>query len=314
VIVTAYLSWRWNFWLLAVGGLALSFAFWRLQEPKRQSTSGPARGAGKSRSRLQQIVQERGVEPSRSAMLNEPPTEMNMWDAAKYVVRVRTDLIVLIARSFGDFFFQAIGMFAIVFATQWYRIGQSQADIALLIVGVGAVAGVLVAGWLSDRLLARGHANSRVWLGAVGYIVAPLSLFPALLTHSLYIAVPLFMVTAFFLAGAAPPLDAVRIDVLVARLRGRAEAVRQVLRTLAEGGAPAVIGLLADHLAGGGAAGLRFAFFILLPFLLADGLVTLLALRTYQPDVAAAIRSGDEQGEDETGERQSGAAATSADA
>lgn len=99
------------------------------------------------------------------------------------------------------------------------------------------------------------------------------------------------------LAGASPPLDAARIDVLVARLRGRAESVRQVARTAAEGGAPAVIGLMADHLAGGGAGGLQMAFFILLPLLLIDGLATLLALRSYQPDVAAAIESGREQGQ-----------------
>jgi hypothetical protein len=100
-------------------------------------------------------------------------------------------------------------------------------------------------------------------------------------------------VGAFFLAGAGPPLDAVRIDVIVPRLRGRAESIRQVLRAFAEGGAPLLIGILADRLAGGGGAGLQLALLIVLPVVVLNGLILLIALRTYQPDVAAAVASTD---------------------
>ncbi len=80
-----------------------------------------------------------------------------------------------------------------------------------------------------------------------------------------------------------------RVDVIVPRLRGRAEAVRQLLRTAAEAGAPAIFGLLSGALAGGGDAGLRFAFIITLPVLIVSGLILLIALRTYAPDVAATL-------------------------
>jgi hypothetical protein len=107
----------------------------------------------------------------------------------------------------------------------------------------------------------------------------------------LWLALPLFALGAFFLAGAQPPLDAVRVDVIVPLVRGRAESLRQVLRTAAAGGAPVIFGLLAGRLAGGGQAGLRLAFIISLPLLLVNGLILLLALRTYGPDIAAALAS-----------------------
>lgn len=35
VVITAFFSWRWTFWLLAIAGVALAVAFWRLGEPAR---------------------------------------------------------------------------------------------------------------------------------------------------------------------------------------------------------------------------------------------------------------------------------------
>lgn len=303
VIVLRFASFRWTFWILAVAGAILAFLFWRLPEPERTTASGRSGGGrrgrrGKQRggddaalSMTQEIVRDEGIEPSERAVLKRDPSRMSVWDAAVYVWHVRTDVIVLIGRSIGDFFFQGIGTFAVVFATAWYGVSQGQADIAILLLGVGALIGVLVVGRLGDALIRRRHVNSRLWLGAIGYILAPVALVPAFLTHSLMFALPLFAVGAFFLAGSGPPLDAVRIDVLVPLLRGRAEAIRQVVRTLAEGGAPFLIGLLSDQLFGGGAHGLQIAFLVTLPFLVITGLVLLVALRTYQPDVAATYVS-----------------------
>lgn len=163
----------------------------------------------------------------------------------------------------------------------------------MLVVGLGALAGVLLVGWIADGQLRRGRLNSRLWLGAISYIIAPFALAPAFITHSLLIAVPSFLVGAFFLAGAGPPLDAVRIDVIVPRLRGRAESIRQVLRSVTEGGGPLLIGVLSGLLAGGGQTGLQLALLISLPVLLVNGLVLLIALPTYRPDVAAARASSD---------------------
>jgi len=310
VVVLGFVSWRWCFWILGIAGLALAFAFWRLREPERTGASGPApegddkgqdrdggaatgedRDGGQPHSRAQEIVRDKGIQPSQRAILRQDPATMSLWAAVRYVVRVRTDIIVLVARSLGDYFFAGVSTFAIVFATHQYGLSQSEADLAILVLGIGALSGVLFVGRIADAQLRRGRLNSRLWLGAIGYILAPFPLLGAFLTHSLIVALPLFIVGAFFLAGAGPPLDAVRIDVVVPRLRGRAEVIRQVLRTIVEGGAPLLIGVLSGVLAGGGPAGLQLTLIVLLPVLLVNGIVLLFALRTYQPDIAAALAS-----------------------
>lgn len=298
VVVLAFASFRWTFWFLGFCGILLIIACWRVREPERTGAAGPGGAANSDTEgepsepgKAQQVVQEQDIQPSQTALLHDDPRELSLWEAARYTFRVRTNLIVQIARSIGDFFFMGISTFAIVFATGWYGISQSLADVAILVVGLGALAGVLLVGRLADRFLRRGRLNSRLWLGALGYLLAPVALAPAFLTRTLALALPLFALGAFFLGGAGPPLDAVRLDVLVPLLRGRAEAVRQAMRAAAEGGAPALIGFLSSVLAGGGTAGLELALLVVLPLLIVNSLILLLALRTYQPDIAAALAS-----------------------
>jgi MFS family permease len=300
VIVLGFASWRWNFWVLAIAGAILAVLLWRLPEPARTGAAGPqhseeegngTEGADSTQTRVEEIVRRQRIRPSQRAMVREPPVEMSLWEAGKYVLRVRTDVIVLVARSVGDFFFQAVATFAVVFATSWYSLTNRQADVVFLAIGLGALAGVLVLGRLGDHLLRREWLNSRIWISALAYLLAPFALFPAFSTHSLWIALPLYAVGAFLLIGAGPPLDAVRVDVIVPRLRGRAESIRQVLRTLAEGGAPVIIGFLSERLLGGGDRGLWAALVITLPLLFANGLILLLCLRTYPRDIAAALAS-----------------------
>jgi predicted MFS family arabinose efflux permease len=290
--VTSFLSFRWGFWLLSCSGAVLAIAFWLQREPRRTGAAGPRGGAGGESSVVEQAVDEGGIEPSREAIVRRDPLSLSMWDVARYVIRVRTNAIVLIARSIGDYFLAAVSTFAVVFASKQYGISPQLADLGILALGIGALAGVLVMGRVGDALLARGWANARLLLGALGYLLGPIFLAPALLIHTLAIALPLISIGAFFLAGTGPALDAVRVDVLVPRLRGRSEAVRGVLRTAAEAAAPVLFAVLAANLAAGD-AGLQLAFLATLPALALSGLVLLIGLRTYQPDVAAALVSGE---------------------
>jgi hypothetical protein len=76
----------------------------------------------------------------------------------------------------------------------------------------------------------------------------------------------------------------------VGELRGRAEAVKQVVTSVLQELAPVAIGGISVAF-GGSARGLQFALLIGLSALFLNGVLMLLALRTYQPDVAAAIAS-----------------------
>jgi hypothetical protein len=94
----------WCFWLLGLGGAGLAVAARRTSEPERTRATGPTRvhdqDAGEEgdgqKSRVQELVQEKGVEPNpRAVLTEESPHQMSIWDAALYVVRVRTDVVVL---------------------------------------------------------------------------------------------------------------------------------------------------------------------------------------------------------------------------
>lgn len=299
-VVTAYLSFRWGFWLLGFGGAFLALGFWRLPEPARTGAAGaqpPGAGGDVDEYQDGSSPPEDGtagghsngtVSPSPGGLLVKDPTQMSLWEVTRYVVRVRTDVIVLVSRSVGDYFLAGVSTFAVIYITGAFGVSTSEADLSVLALGVGAIAGVLLAGRAGDALLARGRRNARLWLAAVAYPLAAAALIPTFLVHSIVLALVLATVAAGFLSGASPLLDAVRLDVVVPALRGRAEAIRQILRTAAEGGSPAAFGALSGVLAGGGTAGLREAFLFTVPLLIVDGLVLLFALRTYQPDKSAA--------------------------
>jgi hypothetical protein len=131
----------------------------------------------------------------------------------------------------------------------------------------------------------------RVVVAASGYLLAVIVLGPGIFSGILFVSLPLYVVGAFALAVPNPPLDAARLDVIHHALWGRAEAVRSVLRTVGEAGAPLLFGFLADHLLGGGTKGLEYTFLLMLLPLAAAGVLLLRARAPYIQDVASASES-----------------------
>jgi MFS family permease len=75
------------------------------------------------------------------------------------------------------------------------------------------------------------------------------------------------------------PANAVLLDIMVPLLRGRAAAVRSLLRVAAIAGAPVLFGFLSDQY------GLRSAMLMVAPALGFAGLITLVAVKTYKRDM-----------------------------
>ncbi|HZD73673.1 MAG TPA: MFS transporter [Actinomycetota bacterium] len=315
-LIAGLLSWRWSFGLLALPALPLAWLVWRLPEPERggQVQADSSAGAGKPTDpdgeggrhadepqgqaasgphdpSVRQAVEEAKIQPRSSAILRQDPSRLPLWSAVRYVLAVRTNLLLIVASSVGYFFFGGLRTFAIVFVRQHYSVGQATASLLALVLGVGAVSGVLTGGRLSDRLLRQGHVSARVAVAAIAYIAAAVILGPAIWSSVLAISLPLYVVAAGALAAPNPPLDAARLDVIHHGLWGRAEAVRTLARTLAEGAGPLTFGLLADHVFHGGSGGLELTFLLMLLPLMANGLVLLPALRTYPRDVTSALES-----------------------
>jgi MFS family permease len=266
----------------------VAFGLKGLPEPKRVAEAGEQRTRDDP---VVRAVEEQHVTPDDSTVLYDDPAGMPLPAAMHEVVKVKTNVIVIVASAIGYFFFAGLRVFAVLFAVKQYAIGNATASLLLPVVGAGAIAGLLVGGRTADMLLRRGVLSGRLIVAVVGFVVATVALLPAILVHSVFVALPLLTIGAAGLAAPNPPLDAVRLDVMHPALWGRAESVRTFARTAAEAVAPILFGFLADNLAGGGHRGLQLTMLIMLPALLANGLVLIFATRTYPHDVASAIES-----------------------
>lgn len=334
--VAAALTWRAAFFVLAIPGFALAAAIWKLlPEPARggQSRLEPgardilpveqARGRPKPTDESEaapardeavvRAVTDHDIQPAAELVLHEDPARgMSLWQAIVYVLRIRTNVVLIVASALGYFFFSGIRTFAIVFVRGHFGLSQSAASSLILPLGIGAVAGVLAGGRVADWLIGRGRVNARVLVPGVSFLVATVAFAPALISTVLAISVPLFVVGAAALAAPNPPLDAGRLDIMHSRLWGRAESVRTVFRTIGEGTAPLLFGFVSTQLGsavargapsaiggfsggGGGGAGvqgLEYTFLLMLIPLAAGGLILLVKGRTTYPrDVATADAS-----------------------
>src|SRR5581483_5953891 len=230
----------------------------------------------------QRLAQERGLAPEPELIVT--PTEarrMGLVRATQYVLRVRTNVVLIAASACGYYFLAGLQTFGLEFSKEQYGIDQALASTLLLVVGAGALAGVLLGGAVGDWLLKRGILNSRV-------------LTPAVVTRQAVTAVPYLVAAAFFLGAQNPPLDAARLDIMPPLLWGRAEAVRTLLRSLAMALAPLLFGAVSDYVFGGGRSGLQWTFVVMLLPLGGSAWLLFKGLRTYPADVATAAASADD--------------------
>jgi predicted MFS family arabinose efflux permease len=291
----AALSWRAAFVILALPAFALAWVVFRLPEPERGGASAEVEDAEADAAEptdAQLLVRQSGIEPDPELVLDRDPRRMSLLTAAIYILRIRTNTILIVASALGYYFLAGVQTFGVEFATNQYGIDQALASLLLLVVGVGAVAGVLAGGAAGDLLLRRGHINGRILVSAAAATASVALFLPALLTRSAGSAVVYLMAAAFALSAQNPPLDAARLDIMVPGLWGRAESVRTFLRTLAMALAPLLFGAVSDHVFGGGRSGLLWTFMIMLVPLAGSAFFLFRALDTYPQDVATAGAAG----------------------
>jgi MFS family permease len=317
----AALSWRAAFILLAVPAFALAWYVFKLPEPVRggsaplrrdTSAAVPDQGDADQLDELvnptpdvrpavsdpaagptdaQRLAADKGIGPDEELVLGPELESMGFIAAARAVLRVRTNVILIVASACGYFYLSGIETFGTEFVRQQYNVDQVLANGLLLLIGLGAVVGTLLSGGLSDRLLKGGFLNSRILVAAVAAIGSTFLFIPPLAAHSVTSALPYLIFAALLLSAQNPPIDAARLDIMPAQLWGRAEAVRTVLRSLAQSLAPVLFGFTSDHIFGGGHHGLQWTFSFMLVTMGASGFILLRALRTYPRDVATAAAS-----------------------
>jgi MFS family permease len=297
------LSWRAAFVILALPAFALAAAVWRLREPERggkgvlahESKPQPVRDPDEPTvTDAQRLAQARGLEPDPELVVGpREARRMSLVRATEYVLRVRTNIFLIAASACGYYFLAGLQTFGLEFAKEQYGINQALASSLLLVVGGGALAGVLTGGAVGDWLLRRGVLSSRVLTPAFAAALTCVLFIPAIFTRGAVTAVPYLTAAAFFLAAQNPPLDAARLDIMPPLLWGRAEAIRTLLRSLAMALAPLLFGAVSDYEFGGGRAGLQWTFVVMILPLAASAWLLFKGRRTYPADVATAAASGD---------------------
>ena len=290
----AALSWRLAFVLLALPAFVLAWLVVRMPEPERggrdDGRDGPVEPDGSNAA--QQLARERGVEPDPELVLTTDPRRMGLVAATRYVLRIRTNVVLIVASACGYYFLAGVQTFGVEFATNQYGIGMALANLLLLVVVAGAVLGVIASGALGDLLLHRGYLNGRILVSAVSATAAVALFVPGLVTHSAMTALPWLLFAAFALSAQNPPLDAARQDIMVPLLWGRAEAVRTFLRTAGQALAPLLFGVVSEYVFGGGHSGLQWTFAVMLLPLAASAYYLFTGMRTYPRDVATAAAAG----------------------
>jgi MFS family permease len=330
--VASVFSWRLAFGLLALPGFFLARALWRtVPEPRRggqsrlqpgtQDLASAHRAAearadadaqegveqsARDRDLAHDVASARGFVPDPALVLDSDPNGLSLAAAVRYILRIPTNVLLIIGSSLGYFFFAGLQTFAVVFVRGHYHAGQATATLVLGLLVLGALAGTLVSGHITDALVRRGSLQARVWVPAICYLGAAALLIPGLLSSHLGTAVWFDVGGAGLISAANPPLDAARLDIMPSGLWGRAESTRTFLRSVAQALAPLLFGAVADLVTGilpaqapigththglvsaATGTGLQVSFLIMLSTLAAAGVFLLRARTTYPTDVATA--------------------------
>jgi predicted MFS family arabinose efflux permease len=289
-------GWRASFVILAIPAFILGWLVLRLKEPARGGSGVlahateplPPEAEESQETPAQLLARERGIEPDPELATGRDMRRASFPQAARYVLRVRTNLLLIAATACGYYFLAGVQTFGTEFAREQYGIDQPLANLLLLGVGGGAVLGVLFGGALGDWLLRRGKLNGRIWAAFVGAAGATVLFLPALLNRSAFSALPYLIAAVFFLTLQNPAIAASQLDIMPPALWGRAESVRTFLRSLAMALAPLLFGAVSDYVFGGGRFGLELTFIVMLLPLGASAWLLFKARLTYPQDVATA--------------------------
>jgi MFS family permease len=333
----AALSWRLAFVILAIPAFVVAWAVFQLPEPLRggrgalapEPGTRPWLAAGNTgaevppqqppqqqpphpyapaqpppvdaappehRTDAQRMALERGIRPDPALVARADP-RMGFFTAVRYVLAVRTNVVLIVSGALGYYFLAGVETFGVEFVSGvkgnpgQYHVAPALANGLLLVVGAGAVLGVLVAGPLGDALLRRGHLAGRVRVAAIAATVTVVMMIPPLVTHSALTALPYLVLAGVGLSGQNPPIDAARLDIMPSWLWGRAEGIRTFVRNGAQALAPLIFGGISDYVFGGethGHQGLRWTFVVMLVPLALSAYYLFVAARRYPKDVASA--------------------------
>jgi MFS family permease len=286
VMVDAF-GWRAAFWMWIPFGILAVFLLLRAPEPRRGDQDVDFHHELADHIESMDEADAIGLAPKLE--LPPPPRVGDLdyatagWrEAFHEVLKIRSMWFGVFALTISQSLLNGLGFWGVEYFKRVFGLSASQAGAYAVLFGLGAAVGVVAGGFVSDRLLRRGIINARVYVVAFSSMLATALFFPAFVSTTFAITLPLFLVGGVFLTLPLAPADAMLSDVVVAPLRGRAASMRSVVRSLS-GLAPLIIGWLSSL------TDLRTALIIFTPLYAVGGFVMLAAARTYPADLAFVV-------------------------
>ena len=303
-LLATLFGWRWAFFVwgsfgFLCGGLVLRL----LPEPARGLPDAIHRVKQKLADLTARADGDMAPAPAPAEPRRPEPgydyRSLTVKQATVEIAKVRTMWLVFIAAAISEFFMSGLGTWAPTFFRRYHGFSAVGAGGIVALLALSVVAGTIVGARASDRMLSRGQPTQRIRMCAFASVLSFGAMAVAFGLDRFALVVPFFLMSGFLIGVPFAALDAVALDILVPHLRGRASAVRSLLRIAGVAAAPLLFGVLSDLY------GLRSALLFTMPAVLLAGAITLLAVKTYEADMefaqAEAVRQHElEDADDET--------------
>jgi MFS family permease len=269
-------GWRWAFLLVGAPGSLLALAVWRLADPER-GEHDPANVDADEASVL--VVKQHGVRA--------------LLDDVRVTLRIRTLRSLMIGTAIATGALSGIGFWAPSFLERHAGLsGGAAAGLVGALILLGAVAGTIVGGRLSDRLRDQ-VAGAPMLVAAVTQAIGAIVLMPVFADIPLAVRVALSGIGVLFIVAGFPALAAMVAEVVPPSIRGLAFSVTGFLSALAAALSPLLIGAISDrftyHFHGKTVGNLAYAFAIVMPLVLVGAVVVLRGRHFVEADKARAL-------------------------
>lgn len=217
-VVSATLGWRWAFLLVGVPGSVIALLCWRLPEPTRKGSQGPAR---------------RGWSAAR--------------EDTRALLRVRTLRALMVGTAVGSGALTGIGFWAPEFYERHTSLTSDQASgVVGGLILVGALLGTLFGGWARDRIAQR-VAGASMALTAITQSIGAVALLIVFLDVPIAVRLIFSVIGVAFIVAGFPALSATTADVVPAGVRGLAFSITGFFSALTSALSPLLIGFIADR-------------------------------------------------------------------
>jgi MFS family permease len=274
-----FFGWRWAFLLVGAPGSLLALAVWRLPNPVRGENDRPEADPVAGDAEPAIAVSRLGAR----ALLHD----------VRLAVRIRTLRSLMIGTAIATGALAGIGFWAPAFLERHAGLsGGAAAGVGGGLILVGAVAGTIVGGRLSDQLRDR-VAGAPMLVAAVTQAIGALVLMPVFFDVPLAVRMVLAGIGVLFIVAGFPALAAMVAEVVPATIRGIAFSVTGFLSALAAALSPLLIGAISDRFEyqfhGKTVGNLAHAFLIVMPLVLVGAVVVWRGRHFVEADKARAL-------------------------